>query len=57
MYGYEDMLTEKEMDRLESVIDNLPEYVDNVPVGEFISLADLDTSWLDVDIDLLDILF
>ncbi len=53
MYGYEEMLTEKEMDRLESFIDSLPEYVANVPVGEFITMDDLD----DVDIDLLDILF
>ena len=61
MYGYEEMLKEEEIDRLEDLASLVGNNMDAVANGlekaEFVSLEDLDTSWLDIDIDLLDILF
>lgn len=57
MAGY-DKLSQEELEVLQTVIgDNTDEVADGLETAEFVSLEDLDTSWLDIDIDLLDILF
>ena len=51
-----DKLSQKELEVLQTVIDdNIDEIADGLETAEFVSLDDLDPSWL--DIDLLDILF
>lgn len=54
--GYEEMLTEKEMDRLEDLAslvgNNLDAVANGLEKAEFVSLDDID-----IDEDLLDILF
>ena len=59
--GYEEMLKDEEMDMLEDLAslvgNNMDAVSEELQTAEFVSLEDLDTSWLDIDIDLLDILF
>lgn len=53
MYGYEDKLVQEELNRFAELVADQLDNIDDVPPAvEFIDLADLD-----IDVDLMDILF